>query len=100
METLHIELDKRSYAIYIDRNLLARLPGCWIRQSPGLLLPMKRFMASMENRFWKTGEVTKCMPSFSRGEEAKNLQTVGKVAGQMLDLGLTRRSGILALGGG
>lgn len=101
METLHIELDKRSYAIYIDRNLLARLPGLLDPAESWAVITDEEVYglygkSLLEN--WRSDKVHAIV--LPGGEDAKNLQTVGKVAGQMLDLGLTRRSGILALGGG
>ncbi len=101
MEKLLIDLAENSYEIHVGAGLLERVHE-YLDPVDKLVLITdenvdelygKALLKSLADREVYT-------ISFTPGEERKNLQTVEKILDQMLELGLTRRSKIIALGGG
>ena len=103
MKSLHVELGDRSYPIHIGRGLL---------QEPQLLTPYLQGRQVMV----VTNEtiaplyleaVTKALASFQvetlvlpDGESYKNLETLGRIVGELLQHRFSRNCTLIALGGG
>ena len=101
METLYVNLGSQSYPIHIGADLLTNLPAflgsaeSWVVMTDETVHGLYG-QVLMES--WNHSKVhTILLP---QGEDAKSLTTVEAVLDRMLDLGVTRRSSILALGGG
>lgn len=101
METISIDLDNKGYSIHIESNLLARIPtlldpaDSWAVITDEMVNSLYG-QSLLEN--WPSDLVHMIM--LPVGEAVKSLQTVEEVAGKMLELGMTRHSAVLALGGG
>jgi 3-dehydroquinate synthase len=101
MEILHIDLGSHSYTIHIDSGLLTNLPSylgsaeAWVVITDEVVDGLYG-QELVEN--WNHNRVHKIV--LPAGEETKNLQTVEEILRKMLNFGVTRRSRVLALGGG
>lgn len=102
MEQLKIDLGPDSYLIHIDGGLLANLryylgsADRWVAITDQ---EVDALYGHAVSRACRDGEeITKIV--IPPGEASKNLQTVERILEQMSDLGLTRHSAVLALGGG
>lgn len=101
METLHIDLGPHDYTIHIDSGLLANVPSylgfadAWVVITDDTVdgLYVRDLL-----RNWSHNKVHKIV--LPAGEESKNLQMVEEIVRKMLDFGITRKSSVLALGGG
>lgn len=101
MERLLIDLGTDSYEIHIGSYILANLKEYLGQADRWVIITDEnveklyghKVLASFENQ--KVERI-----SFSPGEEYKNLKTVENILDQMLALGLTRKSKVIALGGG
>ncbi|SNS81372.1 3-dehydroquinate synthase [Anaerovirgula multivorans] len=101
MERLFIDLNDNSYMISIDRGLLGNLQDFlgegdrWVivtDENVDVLYGQKLMQLLKDRKVEKI-----VIPS---GEGSKNLQTVEYLLKTMLEYGLTRRSKVIALGGG
>lgn len=109
MKTLKVKLNKRvnnSYQILIEPGLFQKIPA----DLKALHLGDRYSIITDSNvRKWYGEDLAKNMRelglnttliSFQAGERQKTLSTIEKLANQMIQLGHTRKSVIIALGGG
>lgn len=100
METVHVDLGPSSYAIRIATGLLDHIRE-YLDQAEGWVVITDEVVDALYgSRLGQALGDTASRVVISQGEKAKNLKTVGGILGKMLDLGLTRRSAVIALGGG
>lgn len=101
MERLLIDLEEKSYFIHIDMNLLDSIENYCGKGDKFAIITDENVDKLYGNKILtllKDKEVYKIvLPS---GEGSKNLKTVEGVLNTILDYGLTRKSIIIALGGG
>lgn len=101
MKELPIDFGTSGYTIHIDSGILTRLPSYLEATDAWVVITdevVDRIYGRQLTARWSQNVVhTIVLP---RGEAAKNLQTVEAVLARMLDLGATRHSRVLALGGG
>lgn len=109
MEKIHLNLKKEideSYDILIDRNLLSKIPSDLRKNNVG-----NRYLiitdSNIENLFgnklldlMKKNGLKTDLISFTAGERSKNMSTFAKLIHETHNLGLDRKSVIIALGGG
>lgn len=108
MSTVQVDLEERSYPIYIDRGLLEQAGSYFERhelgkKSPVLIvsddnvapLYLDIVVKSLDSHGYKT--VTKVVPA---GEGSKSLQVFEDVMTAAIEGGLDRKSVVVALGGG
>ena len=101
MEGLLIDLKENSYKIYIDKDLLDNL-GKYCGQGDKYIiitdenvdnLYIDKVLSSLNDK-----KVYKIV--ISPGENSKNISIVENILQTMLDIGLTRKSRLIAVGGG
>ncbi len=106
MRKLHVGLGDRAYDILIEEGLLGGV-GEEIRQRR----IAKRFAVVADDRVsgllghklmasLAAAEVDAVLVTFPHGESSKNLATVAVLASKLAQLGLDRKDGLIALGGG
>jgi 3-dehydroquinate synthase len=102
MPTYRVEIPQGSYAVVVERGILARTAD-WLPPKAG-----KRFVVSTED-VWrhKGAELERALGGVPHeilflpgGEEHKRLQPVEELAERMLELGGDRSSVVIAFGGG
>ncbi|MCK9526451.1 MAG: 3-dehydroquinate synthase [Limnochordia bacterium] len=101
MEMLQINLQARSYPIYIGQGLITDLPAHLSPRDSWVLISDEIVDSLYGQRLverWGGPSIHRII--LPVGERAKTLQEVERIVGEMLALGVTRSSGILALGGG
>lgn len=101
MEKVFIDLDKESYSIYIDENLLSSLDA-YVGQGDKIIIitdeNVDRLYGKLLRDLLKERQVYTF--AISPGEASKNFKTVENILSQMLEYNFTRKSKIIALGGG
>lgn len=101
MERLFIDLDKKSYYIYIEEKLLERLDDYIGNADKFMIITDKnvdKLYGEIVNKSLKEIDHHKFV--IEAGEASKNLKTVEDILSKMLDLNFTRGSKIIAIGGG
>jgi 3-dehydroquinate synthase len=99
LKEIHVALGARSYSIYISRNLIQKISE---------LLPSdgKKALITTANIYELYGErVSASIENYEvllvpDGEEAKQINVVEEVVGELIDSKLDRKSTLIALGGG
>lgn len=101
MKELYIDLDQNSYFIHIEENLLEHISEYLDDRDKYLLITDENVDKLYGDLVLNSlGEKKIYKFIIKPGEESKNLSTVEEILAHMIDLGLTRKSGIIALGGG
>ena len=106
MREIHVGLGEREYPIIIDQGLLARLgedlAGRRLARKFALIADDQvaglfgdTLLASLSQAGIKVSLVT-----FPHGESSKNLATIAELASKLAGLGIDRKDGLIALGGG
>lgn len=101
MEKLLIDLKENSYCIYIDGDLLGNLQSYLEEADQWVMITdenVDKLYGDRLEQVLKNKKVKKIV--IPPGEGSKNLLTVEKIIHKMLDYGITRRSQIIAFGGG
>lgn len=101
MEKVYIDLGTDSYFIHIDAKLLASLSDYVGNADKWLVITdenVNKLYGDTVIEALKDKMVYKTI--IQPGEESKSLKTVEDILTQMLEFGLTRKSKIIALGGG
>src|SRR6059036_1655442 len=99
MQVIHVRLAQASYEIIVGAGLLGNLEGHLRRAGlgePFLMVSQPRILKALGNNFGKTFPVA-LIPD---GERAKTLTTVSRLIDRIVELKLTRRSTVIAVGGG
>lgn len=101
MEGLLINLEENSYKIYIDKDLLDNL-GKYCGQGDKYIIITDENVDNLyiDNALSSLNDKKVHKIVISPGENSKNISTVENILQTMLDIGLTRRSRLIALGGG
>ena len=106
MKTIEVHLGKRSYPIYMESNLLMKIPSILSKKNIGqkwIIISQHRLMELFGFELMSLLKENKFNVDFitlPMGETAKSLNEYSRVIGQMIELGCDRSSTILALGGG
>ncbi|NBI30475.1 3-dehydroquinate synthase [Chengkuizengella marina] len=108
MKQLIVDLDDRSYPIYIGEGILDQISTFFRKhqindQSPLMIITddniaplyLKKVIVSLQESGYKV-----CEYIVPAGESSKSLSVLEKITGVALDAGLDRKSSIVALGGG
>lgn len=107
VRSMDIDLGERSYTIYVGNGLVnsigqlikERIPDvriCAVVTSEGIPIEhIEALNGSLESAGLKVG-----MVNVPVGEEAKSWDVAGSLIGELLDIGLDRRSAVIAFGGG
>ncbi len=101
METLGIDLGTRSYSIYVGQGLLQTLSSYLASRDTWVLITddiVDRLYGERLIGEWKDSTMYRIV--LPAGEDTKTLTRVEETIESMLNLGVTRSSGIIALGGG
>lgn len=101
MEKIYIDLGINSYYIYIKEGLLNFLSSYIGKADKYLIIldeNVEKVYGDMVCKNLEANEIYKIVIPY--GEESKNLGLVEKVLSRMIEIGITRRSKIIALGGG
>jgi 3-dehydroquinate synthase len=106
MAELHVGLGARAYPIRIEKGLLARL-GSDLRQRA----IAKRYALVADSKVaelygdevldaLRASSIQADLLTFPEGEASKHLGTIADLASRIARLGLDRKDGLIALGGG
>lgn len=101
MEKVFIDLAKESYSIYIGQGLVKTIDR-YIEDTDKIMIITDENVDKLYSKAVKNALKERSVYKFivTPGEESKNLLTVENILSQMLDLNFTRKSKIIALGGG
>lgn len=101
MERVYIDLGVNSYFIHIGDDIL-HLISDYIKGGDKYLLITDENVDRLYGKLFEESLLGKQIYKFiiKPGEQSKTLATVEDILNNMIDLGLTRRSKIIALGGG
>ena len=106
MQTISVPLQNRSYPIWIENDLINKLPELlkplnqdqkWVVFSQEKIFNHygKTLINSLQNAGFSVESII-----YSDGEEAKSLTVLGSIYPQLIEMGCDRSSTFLALGGG
>lgn len=101
MEKSFIDLESNSYYIYIEEGILNYLADYIGNADKYLIIFDKNVEKYYGDRVYKSleGKVI-CSIILTPGENTKTMNTVENILSQMVEFGLTRKSKIIAVGGG
>ena len=101
MEKLLIDLGPQSYYIYINGDLNITL-GKYLKEGEkGVIITDDKLVSLYENKLREFSKGRKLQQIIiPQGEGSKNLRQVEAILKQMLELGLNRKSKLVAFGGG
>ncbi len=106
MQKLHVGIKEKEYPIYISHGGLAEVGKnlcegqfaaryAIITDATVAELYGEKLLASL-----KQADIKAQLFSFPAGEQSKNLQMMGDLAGRLVDAGFSRKDGIIGFGGG
>lgn len=106
MRTIEVGLDKRSYPICIDEGMIDRIGQDLLARKIA-----KRYVVVADQHVAElygerllqslaTAGVNADIITFARGEESKHLGTIATLASKLAQMGVDRKDGLIALGGG
>jgi 3-dehydroquinate synthase len=106
MEIVHVELNERSYPIYIESSILAQLGSLYRTHQLGRRTAVitdetvASLYADCALGSLRAAEVQTTLIVIPPGEEQKSLPVADQIYAQLIDAGQDRTSSIIALGGG